>query len=48
MNNYRYTHIIEPLDRYFAALTPAAKKAVHVLEGGLVMVLLTSLVWYVQ
>lgn len=47
MNNHRYTQIIEPMDKYFHRLTPSAKKVVHVLEGSLVVVLLTSLVFYV-
>ncbi len=48
MTNHRYTQIIVPMDRYIKSLTPRAKLWVSVLEGSLVLVLLTSLVFYVQ
>lgn len=47
MKNLRYTELLKPMDIYFNRLTPAAKRFVHLLEGGLVIVLLTSLVFYV-
>ena len=48
MTNHRYTQIIVPMDRYIKSLTPRARVWVSVLEGSLVLVLLTSLVFYVQ
>ncbi|GJM14226.1 MAG: hypothetical protein DHS20C12_26290 [Pseudohongiella sp.] len=48
MTNHRYTQIIVPMDKYVKSLTPRAKVLVSVLEGSLVLVLLTSLMFYVQ
>lgn len=48
MTNHRYTQIIVPMDRYVKNLTPRAKVWVSILEGSLVLVLLTSLLFYVQ
>lgn len=48
MTNHRYTQIIVPMDRYVKNLTPRAKVWVGILEGSLFLVLLTSLVFYVQ
>lgn len=47
MKNLRYTQLIKPMDTYFEHLTPPAKRFVHFLEGGLVMVLLTSHMLYI-
>ena len=47
MMNHRYTQIIVPLDRYVRSLTPRAKIWVSVLEGSLVLVLFTSMFFYV-
>ena len=48
MANHRYTQITVPMDRYVRSLTPRAKVLVSVLEGSLVLVLFTSLVFYVH
>jgi hypothetical protein len=48
MANHRYTQITVPMDRYLRSLTPRAKVWVSVLEGSLVLVLFTSLVFYVH
>lgn len=48
MRNYRYTQIIQPIDRYVSRLTPKAKMLLRVLEGSLVLVLLSSIVFYIQ
>lgn len=47
MTNLRYTEIIVPMDKYVKNLTPRAKVWVRVLEGSLVLVLFTSLIFYV-
>lgn len=47
MTNHRYTQIIVPMDKYVRSLTPRAKLLVSVLEGSLVLILFTSLVFYV-
>ena len=48
MANHRYTQITVPMDRYVRSLTPRAKVWVSGLEGSLVLVLFTSLVFYVH
>lgn len=48
MRNYRYTQIILPIDRYVSRLTPKAKMLLRMLQGSLVLVLLTSIVFYIQ
>lgn len=47
MTNLRYTEIIVPMDKYVKRLTPRGRMWVSVLEGSLVLVLFTSLVFYV-
>jgi hypothetical protein len=47
MKTHRYNQIIMPLDRYLNRLTPAAKRLVGLLEGGLLLLLLTSVLFYV-
>jgi hypothetical protein len=47
MKNLRYTHLIKPMETYFEHLTPPAKFFFHFLEGGLVIVLLTSQLLYI-
>ena len=47
MTNHRYTQIIVPMDKYVRSLTPRAKFWVSVLEGSLVLILFTSLIFYV-
>ncbi|NKB32114.1 MAG: hypothetical protein GKR91_03355 [Pseudomonadales bacterium] len=48
MTNHRYTQIIVPMDRYVNRLTPKAKRLVAILEGSLLLLLFTSVVFYVQ
>ena len=47
MKLHRYTQIIMPVDRYVSRLAPHSKKLVSLLEGGLILVLLVSLQFYV-
>jgi hypothetical protein len=47
MKNLRYTQLIKPMETYFEHLTPPVKYFVHFLEGGLVIVLLTSQLLYI-
>ncbi len=47
MSNLRYTEIIKPLDDYVEKQTPKTKTVIHYLEGSLVVVLFTSLIFYV-
>lgn len=47
MKNLRYTQILLPIDRYVARLTPKAKLVLRMLQGSLVLVLLTSVVFYI-
>lgn len=47
MKTHRYTQIILPLDRYLNRLTPAAKRFVGMLEGGLVLILMASVMFYI-
>jgi len=46
MKLHRYTQIIMPVDRYISQLAPRVRKLVIVMEGGLVLVLLTSVLFY--
>ncbi|MBL4581883.1 MAG: hypothetical protein JKY29_08705 [Gammaproteobacteria bacterium] len=45
MTNHSYTQVIVPMDKYVKNLAPRAKRWVSVLEGSLVLVLLTSLIF---
>lgn len=47
MKTHRYTQIIVPIDRYVSRLTPQARKLLGVLEGGLVLLLISTVVLYV-
>ena len=47
MKNYRYEHLIMPINRYIEQLTPKARRLVKYVEGGLLLVLVTSIVFYV-
>ena len=47
MKTHRYTQIIVPLDRYISQLAPQKQRLVNLLEGSLVLVLLTSVIFYV-
>jgi len=47
MKLHRYTQIILPLDRYVSRLAPHTRKLVNVLEGGLVLLLLITLQFYI-
>ncbi len=44
MNIRTYRQVIVPIDRYISRLTPKAKLLLGLLKGGLVLVLLTSVV----
>lgn len=46
MKNLRYTEILVPIDRYIRRLTPKAKLLLGMLEGGLFLLLFTSVVLY--
>jgi hypothetical protein len=46
MSNHRYEQIIVPIERYVSRLTPRARRLVNLLEGGLLLVLATSVVFY--
>ncbi|NQV68623.1 MAG: hypothetical protein HQ498_01220 [Pseudohongiella sp.] len=48
MTNHRYTQIIVPIDKFVNRLTPRAKILLKMLEGSLLLVLLTSVVFYIQ
>ncbi len=48
MTNYRYKQLLVPMDRYLRGLTPQAKRWVALAEGGLLLLLLTSVIFYVQ
>lgn len=48
MTNHRYEQIIVPIDRYVNRLTPRARRWLALLEGGLLLVLATSVIFYVQ
>ncbi len=45
--NHRYTQILKPIDRYVAQLSPLQRRFVSVLEGSLLILLVTSVVFYV-
>ena len=46
MKTHRYTQIIVPIDRFISRLSPKAKMLVGVLEGGLFLVLLSSVIFH--
>jgi hypothetical protein len=46
MKNLRYTELLVPIDRYISRLTPKAKLLLGMLEGGLFLVLFTSVLLY--
>lgn len=46
MKTHRYTQIIVPLDRFVNRLAPQSRLFVGLLEGSLVVFLLTSVVLY--
>jgi len=46
MKNLRYTELRVPIDRYISRLTPKAKLLLGMLEGGLFLVLFTSVLLY--
>ncbi len=48
MANHRYSQLIVPMDRYVRRMTPKARKMVALLEGSLLLILFTSVVFYVQ
>jgi type II secretory pathway component PulM len=48
VTNYRYKQLLVPMDRYLRGLTPQAKRWVALAEGGLLLLLLTSVIFYVQ
>ncbi len=48
MTNYRYKQLLIPMDRYLRGLKPQARRWVALAEGGLLLLLLTSVIFYVQ
>jgi len=48
MKLHRYTQIIVPIDRYVSQLAPRFKNVVILMEGGLALLLLTSLLLYIR
>jgi type II secretory pathway component PulM len=48
VTNYRYKQLLIPMDRYLRGLNPQAKRWLALAEGGLLLLLLTSVIFYVQ
>lgn len=48
MSNHRYRQLILPLDRYLRTLTPRGRALLAMAEGGLLLVLLSSVLFYLQ
>ena len=46
MPNHRYTQIMAPAERYISRLSPTAKKVLVICEGSLLMLLVTSVHFY--
>lgn len=48
MTNHRYRQLIVPIDRYVRTMTPRGRALLAMAEGGLLLVLLSSVLLYVQ
>ena len=48
MTNHRYRQLIVPMDRYVRSMTPKGRTLLAMAEGGLLLVLLTSVLFYIQ
>ncbi|MFN3163250.1 MAG: hypothetical protein ACE37N_07170 [Pseudohongiellaceae bacterium] len=48
MSNYRYRQVMVPIDRYVRTLTPRGKLILALAEGSLLLVLLGSVIFYLQ
>jgi len=48
VTNHRYRQVLVPLDRYVRKLTPKGRTLLAMAEGGLLLILLTSVIFYVQ
>lgn len=48
MGNNRYTQFILPMDRYVRRLKPRARRLLALAEGGLLVSLVCSVIFYLQ
>jgi len=48
MTNHRYTELILPMDRYLRRLTPRARRLLALAEGSLLLLLISSVCFYLR
>ncbi|MDA0689080.1 MAG: hypothetical protein O2948_10615 [Proteobacteria bacterium] len=48
MTNHRYRQILLPVNRYVGRMSPARKRLLAMVEGGLLVLLASSVMWYVH
>lgn len=48
MTNHRYRQLLVPVNRYVGRMSPARKRLLAMLEGSLLLLLASSVMWYVH
>lgn len=48
MTNHRYRQILVPVNRYVGRMSPARKRLLAMVEGSLLLLLASSVMWYVH